>query len=101
LKTTNKTLRANMRLARAAWGPLSKIARQGLQELVKKYAFSVALGDIYFIDGAWFVSHAGLLRLARRCRCSGIQVFPVRELCEPAANRWVFKATAHCRNQGR
>ena len=52
MKTTSKTLRANMRLARAAWGPLSKIARQGLQELVKEYAFSVALGDIYFIDGA-------------------------------------------------
>ena len=94
MKTTSKALRANMRLARAAWGPLSKIARQGLQELVKKYAFSVALGDICFIDGAWFVSHAGLLRLARRCRCSGIEVAPVRELCEPAANRWVFKATA-------
>ena len=94
MKTTSKTLRANMRLAGAAWGPLSKIARQGLRELVTKYAFSVALGDIYFIDGAWFVSHAGLLRLAKRCRCSGIQAAPVRELCEPAANRWVFKATA-------
>jgi hypothetical protein len=94
MKITSRTLRANMRLARAAWGPLSKIARRGLEELLKKYSFSVALGDIHYIDGRWFVSHAGLLRLASRWRCSSIQVSPVCELCEPAANRWVFKATA-------
>src|SRR5215469_10893129 len=91
---TGRALQANMRLARAIWGPLSKIALQGLEELLKKYAFSIALGDIHYIEGGWLVSHAGLLRLANRGRCSGIQVSPVRGLCEPAANRWVFKATA-------
>ena len=93
MKTTSRTLRANMRLARTTWGPLPKIARQALEELLKKYAFSVALGDIHYLDGRWFVSHAGLLRLASRGRCSGIQVSPVRELCDPVADRWVFKAT--------
>ena len=90
---TSRTLRADMQLARATWGVLPKIARQGLEELLKKYTFSVALGDIHYLDGRWFVSHAGLLRLASRSRCSGIQVSPVREFCEPAADRWVFKAT--------
>jgi len=94
MKANGRTLRANMQLARATWGPLSKIARLGLEELLKKYTFSIALGDIHYIDGRWFVSHAGLLRLASRGGCSGIQVSPVRDLCEPAANRWVFKATA-------
>ena len=93
MKTTSRTLRANMRLARTTWGPLPKIARRALEELLKKYTFSVALGDIHYLDGRWFVSHAGLLRLASRGRCSGIQVSPVRELCDPVADRWVFKAT--------
>jgi hypothetical protein len=53
----------------------------------------MALGDLLYLDGKWYVTHAGLLRLARRNRCSAIQVAAVRELCDPDANRWVFKAT--------
>jgi hypothetical protein len=37
--------------------------------------------------------HTGLLRLARRKRCSGIHVEAVYSLCDSAANRFVLKAT--------
>ena len=84
-----------MNLARATWGPLPKAARQGLEELTSRYSLSVALGDVQFIDGRWYVTHAGLLRLASRDRCSGIRVLRVRELCDPAASRWFFKATVY------
>jgi hypothetical protein len=84
MRRTDTTLRANMRLAQSSWGPLSRTAR---------YAFSVVLGDIQYLDRRWYVTHAGLLRLASRYRCSGIQVSPVRGLCEPTSARWVFKAT--------
>ena len=33
--------------------------------------------------------------MAERNRCSGIRVQPVREFCDLAANRWVFKATVY------
>ena len=91
----NDALRLNISLARATWGPLPKTARSGLKELMSRYSLSVALGDIQYLDGRWYVTHAGLLRLANRDRCSGIRVLRMRELCDPAANRWVFRATVY------
>src|SRR4029077_13662873 len=38
---------------------------------------------------------AGLLRVATRDRCSGIRVLRMRELCDPMAKRWVFRATVY------
>ena len=88
-------LRLNINLARATWGPLPKTARSGLEELTSRYALSVALGDIQYLHGRWYVTNAGLLRLASRDRCSGIRVLRMRELCDPVANRWVFRATVY------
>ena len=93
MKKADRALRANVRLARSIWGPLSSAARQGLVELLEEHALSVVLGDIQYLDRRWYVTHAGLLRLASRYQCSGIRVSPVRGLCEPASRRWVFKAT--------
>jgi hypothetical protein len=93
MKKAKSALQANMSLARSTWGPFSRFARQGLLELLEKYRFSVVLGDIQFLDRRWYVTHSGLLRLARRHQCKGIRVSPVRGLCEPRSGRWVFKAT--------
>ena len=76
-------LRFNLNLARETWGPLPKTARHGLKELTSRYALSVALGDVQYIDGRWYVTHAGLLRLSSRDRCCGIRVLQMRELCDP------------------
>ncbi len=93
MKKTSRTLQANLKLARSIWGPLSRTARQGLAELLERFAFSVALGDIQYLDRRWYVNHGGLLRLASRRQCTGIRVSPSRGLCEPKSGRWVFKAT--------
>jgi hypothetical protein len=86
-------VRQNLRLAkRSAAGPLGTTALYNLRDLTANFGFSMALGDLLCLDGKWYVTHAGLLRLARRNRCSAIQVAAVRELCDPDANRWVFKA---------
>jgi hypothetical protein len=50
-------------------------------------------GDLQVINGHWYVTHTGLLRLARRRRCSGIHVDAVNSLCDSGANRFVLKAT--------
>ena len=47
------------------------------------------------LDGRWYVTHAGLLRLAQRRRCAGIRVEQVRKFCDPEASRWIFKATIY------
>jgi hypothetical protein len=41
------------------------------------------------------VTHTGLLRLARRKKCRGIDVEAVDSLCDSAANRFVLKATVY------
>jgi hypothetical protein len=86
---------ANSRLARRIWGRLSRAALLGLEELTKRYGFSVAAGDIKCLDGAWYVSHAGLLSLSFRRKCAGIRSTAVARLSDPIGNRWVFKATVY------
>jgi hypothetical protein len=56
---------------------------------------SVAVGDLMLLDNKWYVTHAGLLRVARRSHCSSILVRPLREFSDPSSGRWVFKATVY------
>jgi len=93
MRKRTKELRSNMTLARATWGELPRTAVHSLARLAEQYSLSVALGDILYLDGRWYVTHAGLLRLATRKRCAGIRVQPVRAFCDPAVQRWAFKAT--------
>jgi hypothetical protein len=85
----------NCRIARRVWGKLSKTTTQSLQQLTRRYGISVAEGDLSLIEGKWYVTHAGLLRLAARRRCVAIDVRPVRRFCDPSAGRWVFKANVY------
>ena len=95
MRDRHSALRSNIHLARARWGKLSRPVLDGLKELVDRYGFSIALGDLLQLDGRWYVSHAGLLRLASQKHCVGIRVQPVREFCNMAAERWAFKATVY------
>ena len=83
----------NVRLAKQRWTGLPRIALIALRELSREYRLSVALGDLLYIDERWYVSHAGLLRIAQRRKCSGINVECVGEFSDPGATRWAFKAT--------
>jgi hypothetical protein len=47
------------------------------------------------LDGGWYVTHSGLLRLAERRHCAGIHVQPVLKSCDPANSRWVFRAVVY------
>ncbi len=93
--TPAKTARANATLAQRTWGKLPRVALRQLEQLVGKYQLFVALGDVLYLDGRWYVTHAGLLRLATRRRCVGIRVQPAREFCDVTAERWAFKATVY------
>jgi hypothetical protein len=86
----------NIRLARR-WvtSELGTVAIERLRDLTKTFGFSLSLGDIQYMDGGWYITHAGLLRLSRRRRCAGIRVQQVRQLSDPVIGRWVFKATVY------
>jgi hypothetical protein len=64
-----------------------------LKELTTNYLLCVASGDLILLEGRWYVTHTGMLRLARRKHCSGIRVQPVRDFCDPKHGRWAFAAT--------
>src|SRR6266581_531394 len=87
--------RTNTRFAQKTWGRLPSISRHALKELTEAFSLSIASGDLLYIEGKWYVTHVGLLRLARRSRCAGIRVQPVHEFCDPKASRWAFKATVY------
>ncbi len=89
-------IRKNAAYAKASWPTgCSKQLLAALRELTTRFALSVQLGEITLLDGKWYVTHSGLLRLASRNGCRGIRVQPLREFCDAAASRWVFKATVY------
>jgi len=86
--------RRNAKLAKGKWcRELGKQHLQALRSLTDNYGFVVALGDLLLLEGGWYVTHAGLLRLASRKHCAGIQVDQVEQSSDPMAGRWVFKST--------
>src|SRR2546422_11178902 len=64
----------NLEISRNLWGDLSDVARECLRDLSTRYSLSIASGDLLYLEGRWYVTHAGLLGIARRKRCSGIRV---------------------------
>src|SRR5271170_5988536 len=95
MKANPGLARNNSDLARSIWGELSPTLLQGLVSLTEKYGLSVGLGDLQQIDGRWYVTHAGLLRIAQRRRCHGIKTSLQKDVSDPIASRWVFKATVY------
>jgi hypothetical protein len=92
----NALYRQNSAYAKHLWTSTgSKGLLQGLRELTTTFGFSIRLGELILLDGKWYVTHAGLLRLAERRRCLGITTSLQRHLSDSAANRWVFKATVY------
>ena len=61
--------------------------------LTEDFALSVSAGDVILLQSNWYVTHAGLLRIAKRNRCSGMRVQFIQELSDTAAHRFAFEAT--------
>jgi hypothetical protein len=95
VKKQMSNIKSEMSLARATWGPLSEQNASTLKLLIDRYFLSVSLGDLLYMEGRWYVTHSGLLRLSRRKGCAGIQVRPVSAFCDPSLDRWTFKATVY------
>jgi hypothetical protein len=95
-RSFGRLARKNVKLAKGKWaGELNSHQLQVLRSLTENYGFAVALSDLLLLDGGWYVTHAGLLRLAARSRCNSIRVEQVRHFCDPVVGRWVFKATVY------
>src|SRR5256885_12177368 len=91
-----KVILKNRSLARHLWAlsPDSSLLLS-LRELSQQYHFSIPEGDLKLLSQNWYVTHVGLIRLAKRKRCAGIDVRPVPRFCDPTASRFSFKATVY------
>jgi hypothetical protein len=92
----------NLSLAKILWsGQIHRHQKSALKSLSEKYKFSVGSGDLQFLEGHWYVTHTGLIRLAERRCCAGINANPVIEFCDAALSRWVFRATVYKKSKTR
>jgi hypothetical protein len=95
MKKKTVSFRSNARLARQLWGQLSRTAYGTLRELTEKHSISVVAGDLQLLNGHWFITLSGLLRLASRRGCYGIRTSLQQKVSDPTLSRWVFKATVY------
>ena len=88
-------VRENLRLVKQLYPELAEGNFRSLRELTRTLGLSVSMGEIQLINGRWYVSHSGLIRIAQRKRCLGINTVLDEQQSSRLANRWVFRATVH------
>ena len=87
--------REDLSLGRALCGPEHKSLLRTLQRTLDTYRLSLSRGDLTLLNGTWYVTHVGLLRLAARKHCLGIRVQPVMELSDARSSRYAFRAVVY------
>ena len=65
----------NLRLVKKLYPDLAQEDLRRLRELTQAHLLSVSQGEISCIDGKWYVTHAGLLRIALRADASESGLF--------------------------
>jgi hypothetical protein len=100
-RKTSTLFSSNLRHAHRIWGSLSKDNLANLKRLSEIYSIEVATSDVQLLGGRWYVTHAGLLRIAHRHNCAGIKTILLKEFSSPAEKRWVFKATVYTSSRSR
>src|SRR5437763_13113840 len=82
-----------MSWARKALGTLFvSHTKASLETLTREFGFPVRNGDLQIINSNCYVTHTGLIGLARCKRCRG-SVKAADSLCNAMASRFVLKAT--------
>jgi hypothetical protein len=89
----SKMVSENVRWAKALWPTLQINQLLQLRTLTFSLRLLIRSGELLRVGDSWYVSHAGLLRIADRRHCFGLHSQLVLKSCDPVSSRWVFKAT--------
>jgi hypothetical protein len=96
MRTRQALTTENLKIAKKRWrDQLNSSSIRALELLTKTYRLSISSGDLILLEKSWYVTHTGLLGLARRNRCAGINVRPVPAFSDPSVQRWAFEATVY------
>jgi hypothetical protein len=90
-----KLFRTNVKFARKIHNKLTQEQLLSLKAISRDFGLTLLAGELRLIDGHWYVTHAGLMRLSSRNRCYGIDVRPAVPFCDAATSRWAFRATVY------
>lgn len=90
-----KLLRQNLGLIKKLHPEISAPQAFALRDLTTKLKISVASGELVLIDGAWYVTHSGLLRIAARKHCQGMSAQLLSEFCDINSSRYAFRAMVY------
>src|ERR1700722_4177382 len=93
--STAYLVRQNACLVNQRYPNLQRQDLKLLNSLTQTLRLSISKGEILWIDGKWYISHAGLLNISLRRRCLGIRTILQKSFCDSNANRWVFKAVVY------
>ena len=100
-RTTSSVLSAEERdrelqIAHEKWGDLLFVSvSEQLRVFLDRSGLRVSNGEIQLLEGALYVSSAGLLRLARVKRCAGIHTEILEGVSDPPTGRWVVRASVY------
>jgi hypothetical protein len=87
--------RDNRRVAHLRFTKLQPELLKQLQSLTSRFRLSLSSGEVQLLDGRWYVTHSGLMAIAKRNNCMGIKSAIIQKLSDPSSRRWVFRATVY------
>src|SRR5438874_1039682 len=90
-----KLLRQNLYNAKRLYADLPRQQLSVPRDLTATLHLSIIKSELLYLGGKWYVSHSGLLRIAHRRRCAGIDTTIEQDTTQASVGRWVFKATVH------
>jgi hypothetical protein len=90
-----KLTRHNLTIAKKLYSEVTKLQLRVLRDITTTLRLSISHGDLTLLDGRWYVTHSGLLRIAARRRCRGIESKLEQEASAPLVGRWIFRATVY------
>jgi len=88
-------IRHNRRLVKHLYPDIARPQLQNLVDITQRFRLSFSLGELLFMQGKWYITHAGLLAIARRQHCQGIRTKLEASQSDAVSGRWVFKATVY------
>jgi len=92
-KPTEKLTRQNLSIAKKLYPTVTDLQLTVLRETSRGLHLSISSGDLTMLEGKWYVTHSGLLRVAARRRCQVIKTELEQTTSQPSSGRWIFKAT--------
>jgi hypothetical protein len=100
MATIPGAVRSNVRFFRLRCPEPQTSLLRDLREITREFQLSLERGELLLLSGKWYITHAGLLKIAHRDGCAAIEVEPALEFSAPDEKRWVFRATVRKQGDG-